>query len=329
MRTWILCGCSLTLLAAGEAAAPSPGGLRAGVRSVRDTVPPVAAQARFSAGWDSNALLDHDPDRAHAETAVYGSEASVSWRPVRDGGDLLQLQALAGYDRRPHLEDFDTTRLSLGAVGASQRGELTLGASLMATRLWQAEEGAAAELRGGLSAMRLDPADIDILALELAYLHIDAVGDRPEQLSAVSALGDPDPRSGLLTAIAWRHWWRWETQRIEGALRLGRYNARAEDESYATAQPWAQWRWRPEGWDASVRTAFDARQYASEASPATDAEQSLTWSTTVSFDRYLAAGLWLGATAGWSQRWSDAAGREYERWQAGLRLTWNHPSVQE
>ncbi|MCS6971187.1 MAG: hypothetical protein RMM29_09485 [Planctomycetota bacterium] len=330
MRSTAVCLLTIGALLAGESAAPpvsGEGGLRAGVRTARDTVPSLAAMVRLGASWDSNALLDHDPDRSHAATAVYASEAALTWRPWRDAQQLLQLQAQVGYDRRPHLEDLDTLRCSVSAVGAQQVEQVTLGAALSATRLWQSEEGAAAELRGGGSVawMRLD--HVDIFALELALLHIDAINDRPDQLSAVTSYGDPDPRSGLLTAAVWRHWWRWDRHRLEGALRLGRYNARAEDESYVTAQPWAALRLRPEEWEIGLRVALDARQYASEPAPATDSEQSLTFSSSVSVDRHLAAGLWLGGLAAWSNRWSDVAGREYERWQAGVRLTWNFPSA--
>ena len=298
---------------------------RAGVRVARvaGDAPLWDARMRLGAGWDSNALLDSDPDTAQSATAVYTGEGALGWRPVADERDFVKATASLAYDRRPHLDELDTAKLALGVAGASQGETATTGGSLSAARYWLDGDGAAAELRGGASLAWLRQGSADLLALELALIHFNEEADRPEGADGLFEIGDADDRSGTLAGAAWRHWWRLGGGgRIEAALRAGRFFANAEVENYALAQPWLAVRLRPEAWDLAARAALEGRRYDGERVAGDGAEQVVIATLTASADRRLGGNLWLGAYAGLGARDSSYDDRDYERWQAGARLTW-------
>lgn len=306
------------------AAPPPPAGGRAGVRVARVAGAPVVdGRLRGSAGWDSNALLDSDPDRASAATAVHSGEAAIGWRPVADERDYLKLTLTAAYDRRPQLVGLDTAKLALAAAAARQGGVLTGGGSLTAARYLLDGDGAVVELRGGGSLGRLRADSADLFSAEVALLHFDRAGDRPQGADSLFRAGEADARSGLLGALGWRHWWLpGSGGRIEAGLRAGGYAAEGDAESYLLLQPFAALRWRPEGWEVQGRAAVEGRSYAEGRTPGGTAEESATAILTASADRRLATGLWGGAYLGASARGSSLDDRDYRRWQAGLRLTW-------
>lgn len=300
---------------------------RAGTRVARvaGAAPEWDGRVRVGTGWDSNALLDSDPDTVQADTAVHSAEAGLGWRPIADERDYLKATASLGHDVRPHLADLDTTRLALGLAGARQAEDLTWGGSINAARYWLDGDGAAAELRGGVSANWLRGDSADLVAVELAAIHFDAVGDRPEGAAALGSLGEADDRSGTLAALAWRHWWQLGGGgRVEAGVRAGRFAANAEVENYSLLQPWLALRLRPEGWDVNARLGLEGRAYGGERTAGGGAENAALAGLTVAADRRVpgVAGLWAGAFAGVSARDSNYQDRDYERWQAGLRLTW-------
>jgi hypothetical protein len=290
---------------------PAPPTRRAGVRVARvaGPAPTWDGRLRLGAGYDSNALLDSDPDTAQAATSVYNGEGQVGWRPVADDQDFVKATATIGYDRRPQLEEMDTSKLALGVSGASQGDGLT--------------DGAAAELRGGASLGWLRQDSADLLALELALIHFNEATDRPEGADGLFEIGDADDRSGSLAAGAWRHWWQLGGgSRVEVAARAGRFFANSESENYSLVQPWLALRLRPEGWEVQARAALEARTYDGERSAGNGSEDALIAQLSASADRRLGHGLWLGAYVGLAARDSNYDDRDYERWQAGARLTW-------
>jgi hypothetical protein len=310
---------------AGAAGTATPAG-RLGTRVARvaGRAPTWDARLRLGAGWDSNALLDSDPDTVRSATAVYSGEGGLGWRPIADEQDYLKANLIVAYDRRPHLERLDTARLSLGLAGASQGQDLTIGGSLNAGRYWLDGDGAAAELRGGASLGWIRSAHADLLALEIGAIHFDATTDREEGAAALAALGDADDRSGVIVALAWRHWWILGAgSRVEAAVRAGSFSANTAAESYRVVQPWLALRVRPDGWDLQARATLEGRAYDAERSPGSGTEQAAIASLTASADRLLVRGLWVGAQAGASARMSDDDTRDYDRWQAGLRLTYS------
>lgn len=308
--------------AEGPATAPSQ---RAGVRvaHVAGQAPAWDGRLRLGAGWDSNALLESDPDTAQASTAVYNGEGQFGWRPVADDKDYIKATATIAYDRRPQLEEMDTSKLALGVSGASQGETLTTGGSLSAARYWLDGDGAAAELRGGASLGWLRQHSADLLAIELALIHFNEEADRPEGADGLFEIGDADDRSGTLAAGAWRHWWQLGGGgRIEAAARAGRFFANSESENYSLVQPWLALRLRPEGWEVQARASLEGRTYDGERSADSGNENAVIAMLNASADRRLGYGLWAGAFAALGARDSNYADRDYERWQAGARLTW-------
>jgi hypothetical protein len=293
------------------------------VARIAGAAPTWDGRLRLGAGWDSNALLDSDPDTVQSETSVYSGEAAFGWRPVADQTDYVKLTATLGQEQRPLLDNLDTTRLALSAAGASQGETLTTGGSLSAARYWLEDEGAAAELRGGASLGWLRQDSADLLALELAAIHFDTGIDRPEGAEALTDLGDADDRSGVLVAGSWRHWWQLGGgSRLEAGVRAGVFSANSEVESYQLAQPFIAVRLRPDGWDINARAAVEGRGYDGSRVAGQDDETAVIGTLSASADRKLAANLWAGATAGLSARDSSLSDRDYERWQVGARLTW-------
>ncbi len=298
---------------------------RAGVRVARvsATAPTWDGRLRLGAGWDSNALLDSDPDTTQAATAVYNGEGQFGWRPVADDTDFVKATATIGYDRRPQLADLDSGKLALGVSGAHQGETLTTGASLSTARYWLDGDGAAAELRGGGSLAWLRATSADLLAAELALIHFDLASDRPAGAEGVIGLGDADDRSGTLGAVAWRHWWQLGGgNRLEGAVRAGRFFANSDPETYSLVQPWLALRLRPDGWQIEARGTIEARTYDGERTHGDGNENAVLATLTASADRRLGHGLWLGGYTGLSARDSNYTDRDYQRWQAGARLTW-------
>jgi len=298
---------------------------RAGVRVARVSGPPPTwdGRLRLGAGYDSNALLDSDPDTAQSDTSVYNGEGQLGWRPVADDTDFVKATATVAYDRRPQLEEMDTAKLAFGVSGASQGEQLTTGGSLSAARYWLDGDGAAAELRGGASLGWLRQDSADLLALELALIHFNEETDRPEGADGLFEIGDADDRSGTLAAGAWRHWWQLGGgSRIEVAARAGRFFANSESENYSLVQPWLALRLRPEGWEVLARASLEARTYDGERSAGDGSEGAVIGLLSASADRRLGHGLWLGGYAGLGARDSSYDDRDYERWQAGARLTW-------
>ncbi len=298
---------------------------RAGVRvaTVADAAPTWDGRFRLGAGWDSNALLENDPDTAQSSTAVYSGEGTVGWRPVADERNFVKATGTIAYDRRPGLEELDTSKIALGVAGAHQGDTLTTGGSLSAARYWLDGDGAAAELRGGASLGWLRQGSADLLALELALLHFDESGSLPTGAEGLFQLGDADARSGTLVAAAWRHWWQLGGgSRIEAAARTGRFFANTETESYALVQPWLALRMRPTNWDVQARAAIEGRTHDGERVAGDGNETLLLATLTASADRRLGHGLWAGAYAGLSARDSTYDDSDYERWQLGAHLTW-------
>lgn len=316
---------------APTSAPPAPHSAR-GVRVARvaGAAPEWDGYVRESAAWDSNALLDNDPDRSSAATAVYSTEAGVGWRPVASESDYLKAAFTAGHDIRPHLVDSDTTRLGLSASYAHQAGGTTLGASLGLTRYWLDGKGAAAELRGGLIYGWLHQASADLASLEIGALHFDDAGDRPDRVESLASLGSADDRSGALAALGYRHWWLVNGQglRVEAGARAGRYFADSDIETYDLVQPFVGARWRPSAWEFQARAGLELRSYAGAAAGSSD-ERSSTGTINASADRRLGGGLAAGVFAAASARDSSLDGRDYERWQAGLRLTWSYSPEEE
>jgi hypothetical protein len=293
------------------------------VARVAGSAPTWDGRLRLGAGWDSNALLDSDPDTAQSDTSVYSGEAAFGWRPIADQTDYVKLTATLGQEQRPLLDNLDTTRLALSAAGASQGETLTTGGSLSAARYWLEDEGAAAELRGGASLGWLRQDSADLLALELAAIHFDTGSDRPEGAEALVDLGDADDRSGVLFAASWRHWWQLGGgSRLEAGVRGGLFSANSEIESYQLVQPFIAVRLRPDAWDINARATVEGRGYDGSRVAGEDDETAVIGTLSASADRKLAANLWAGATAGLSTRDSSLGDRDYERWQVGARLTW-------
>ncbi len=298
---------------------------RAGVRVARvaGAPPEWDGRLRLGAGYDSNALLESNPDEVQSKTATYNTEGSVGWRPVANERDFLKATGTIAYDRRPGLDELDTSKLALGVAGARQGDSLTTGGSLSAARYWLDGDGAAAELRGGASLGWLRTESADLLALELALIHFNESTDRPPGAEGLFDLGDADDRSGALTALAWRHWWRLgDGARIEVATRAGRYFANSEMENYALVQPWLAVRFKPGAWDLQARASIEGRNYDAERAAGEGAEQTLIAALTGSADRNIGHGLWAGVYAALGARDSTYDDRDYERWQAGVRLTW-------
>ena len=299
------------------------------VARVAGAAPEWDAQVRQSASWDSNALLDSDPDTVTSATAVYTTDATLGWRPVADERDFLKASLNVGYDRRPQLEDLDTSRLGLALIYAHQGESLTSGANLGLTRHWLDGKGAAAELRGGYSLVKLRADSADLASIELGAVHFDSTLDRPDRLQTLGSLGSADDRSGVLTALGYRHWWVLpQGGRVEAGVRAGRYFAQSDLETYDLLQPFASFRLRPTGWDLQARAGLEGRAYAGAAPGSTD-ERSDTASLAASADRRLGHGLWLGAFAALAARDSSLDGRDYQRWQVGLRLIWAYAPVEE
>ena len=162
-----------------------------------------------------------------------------------------------------------------------------------------------------------------MLALELALIHFNEANDDLQGVEGLFNLGHADDRSGTLTALAWRHWWRLgDGSRIEGAVRSGRFFANSEIENYALIQPWVAVRFKPEGWDLQAKASVEGRVYDAERTPGDGAENTIIGALSASADRRLGHSLWLGAYAALSARDSTYDERDYERWQVGARLTW-------
>jgi hypothetical protein len=304
---------------------PAASSQRRGVRVARVAAPAPTwdGRLRVGAGYDSNALLDSDPDTAQSATSVYNGEGQFGWRPVADDTDFVKATATIGYDRRPQLEELDTAKLALGVSGASQGESLTTGGSLSAARYWLDGDGAAAELRGGGSLGWLRQDSADLLALELALIHFNEEADRPQGADGLFEIGDADDRSGTLAAGAWRHWWQLGGgSRIEVAARAGRFFANSEVENYSLVQPWLALRLRPDGWEIQARASLEGRTYDGERVAGDGAEDAIIGLLSASADRRLGGGLWLGGYVGLGSRDSTYDDRDYERWQAGARLTW-------
>ena len=281
---------------------------RTGVRvaQVAGRAPTWDGRLRLGAGWDSNALLESDPDTAQSSTADYATEAGLGWRPVADERNFVKATGLIAYNHRPHLEDLDTSKLALGVSGAHQGEVVTTGGSLSAARYWLDGDGAAAELRGGGSLAWLRKDSADLLALEIALIHFNESADMPEGAKGLFELGDADDRSGTLAAGAWRHWWQLGGgNRIEVAARAGHYFANSESENYSLVQPWLALRLRPERWEVLAKAAIEGRSYDSERVVGDGSEQAVLATLTGSADRRLGYGLWAGAYAGLSTRSSN------------------------
>lgn len=316
--------------AAEAPAAPFPsdvgaGRHRAGVRVARvaEKQPTWDGRVRLGAGWDSNALLDSDPDTAQSATADYSGEAAIGWRPIADERDYVKATGSVTYDRRPQLDELDTSRLALGVSGARQGETLTMGGSISAARYWLDGDGAAAELRGGASVGWLRSGSADLLAVELAAVHFDTTTDRPEGAEGLFQIGDADDRSGVLASLAYRHWWQLGTGgRLEAGIRAGDYMANSDSETYLLAQPWLAARLRQEAWEIQAKAAVEQRAYADSATAGDDAEDATIWSITASADHRLAGSCWAGVFAGASTRASSVDERDYDRWQAGARFTY-------
>ena len=305
---------------------------RAGARVARVTsdVPTWDGRVRLGAGWDSNALLDSDPDTVQTKTALYSAESQLGWRPIADDRNFVKATGTVAFDRRPQLERLDSGRLALGVSGARQGEVVTTGGSLSAARYWLDGDGAAAEVRGGASLAWLRQDSVDLLALEAAVIHFDVASDRPEAARALGELGRADDRSGAMAAGAWRHWWQLGGgSRLEAAVRGGRFFANDTIECYELVQPWLALRLRSKGWDVQARAAMEGRLYDAERVDGSGKETSVLSTMTVSADRLLRRNLWAGAYVGASARDSDYDSRDYERWQIGARLTWTFAAAEE
>lgn len=303
----------------------APASRRAGVRVARvaDAAPIWDGRVRLGAGWDSNALLDSDPDTVQSATADYNGEAAIGWRPVANESDYIKATGSVSYDRRPQLDELDTTRLALGVSGAHQGDSLTMGGSLSTARYWLDGDGAAAELRGGASLAWLRSTSADLIAIEAAAIHFDLATDRPQGANGLLELGDADDRSGVLLALAYRHWWQLgDGNRIEAGIRGGDYLAGSDIETYALIQPWVAARWRQKAWEVQAKASIERRAYDGEPTPGEDSETATIGTITASADYRLAGGCWAGVYGGAGKRASSVDDRDYDRWQAGLRFTY-------
>lgn len=315
--------------AATPAAAPFPsdvgaGRHRAGVRvaKVANQQPTWDGRVRLGAGWDSNALLDSDPDTVQSATADYNGEAAVGWRPVANERDYVKATGSIGYNRRPHLDELDTSRLALGVSGAHQGETLTTGGSLSAARYWLDGEGAAAEIRGGASLGWLRSGSADLVAIELAALHFDEGTDRPEGAEGLFDIGDADDRSGGLVSFAYRHWWQLGSTKVEAGVRAGEYFANSDSETYLLAQPWVAARLRQDVWEIQGKASIEQRSYEEAAAAGLDAEDATIGTLSASADYRLGGGCWAGLFGSLSSRASNIDERDYDRWQAGARFTY-------
>jgi hypothetical protein len=308
--------------ATGETSGPRT---RAGTRVARveDTIPPWDAQLRVGAGYDSNALQLDDRSIADTATPVIGSEATVGWRAHADEDAVVRLTGTIAYEHRPQLEDLDSARLGVGLTGTRQFSGMVGGGSLNLQRYWIDGKGAAFELRTGLGLGWLRQDAADLLALEAAVLPFDSIGDGPGGLGALAGLDGRDDSSGVLGAASWRHWWMLAAWRLEGGLRGGLFNAQIDEESYRFVAPWAGLRWRTPDWQADSKLSWDVRRYvgAWNADEGAERAQILQWSANL--DRKLAGRWWVGVVGGAGLRASTSIDRDYQRWLAGLRLTWN------
>jgi hypothetical protein len=313
-----LCSCML--------AAAEPARTRAGTRvsTVADTVPPWDVTMHLGAGYDSNALQLDDRSQQETSTAVYSTDATVGWRPLVGERDVLRLTGTVGYDRRPQLDDLDTTRAGIGVATAKEFAALVGGASLNLQRYWVGGKGVATEVRSGVGVGWLRQGSADLLALEAAVVPIDTLGDGPAGLAALIELNGRDESSGLLGAANYRHWWMLEAWRIEAGLRGGRFLAEVGEETYNVVQPWIALRWRTATWMADARLATDWRAYDAARTVLGSPESNHTTIAGLSLDRSLGHDLWLGTVLGAGVRSSDAVDRDYQRWLAALRLTWSH-----
>lgn len=300
------------------------------VARVSGAAPEWDILVRQSASWDSNALLESSPDTVASASAVYSTDATLGWRPLANERNFFKTSLSAGFDRRPQLIDMDSSHLGLSAAYAHQGEVYTSGASMSVSRYWLDGKGAAAELRGGYSLGKVRTDSVDLASLELGAIHFDSALDQPDRLPALTNLGSADDRSGVLTALGYRHWWVLPQQsRIEIGVRGGRFFANSETETYNLLQPFAACRFKEQAWNLMARATLETRVYEGAATAGSANEHSNTATLSTAADRRIGRGFSLGGFATAAVRASSLDDRDYWRWQAGLRLIWAYTPVEE
>lgn len=279
--------------------------------------PPVAARALVAGGWDTNALQLEGPNQQVSDLggAAASASALVAWRPLRDLDRSLTVAPVAGADWYADQELARQVRVGAVATGALRLGAWLPTASLGAHRFWLDGEEAADVYTGALGWNRPAAGWAALPALEVTHYDYARLEDA----------------SGTLAGLHYRHWLLPVAgdagRRLELGARAGRYLAGADYEQYIAAEltAGAQWTWGAPrsagGWELAADAGYEWRRY-DERVPGAEAEQTdHVIGAGASLDRWFNRWLAAGAYIRGSLRESSYEWRDYDRLQAGLRLS--------
>lgn len=277
--------------------------------------PRFGAEITLAGGYDSNALLlnDLNPVVTDLDGPALWADLALRWRIISERDHRLEATARLAYDG---YDNDEAQQMHYGAnlVWAKRYGRWLPGAAAGGYRYNLDGEAVATVGTATLSANRAATTWAALPMIEVLWIDYD----------------DYDIASGLLVAAHYQHWFLLRPQdprcRVEAGLRAGQYAAQEDFESFLTVRPVLTLRWHPAGtgeagkWDFAASLSADLRSYDEPVPIATDEETSTTLGLRVEGDRRLLPWLRGGVFAGYAQRDSNFASRDYDRFQIGLRL---------
>lgn len=282
----------------------------------------LSATLLLDAGYDSNVLLLPDTSSGAGATRDGSPSAAlegrVDWRAWQDRRGFVKLGGLARQDRYHETLIDSNSHYGGNLIASYMNAERTLipALALSGNRYLLDGDAVADDAFGRLSLARRGLSHVDVLSIDAHRI-----------LYAPDAL---DERSGILWAGQLRHWFLVEdhqpSRRLELGLRVGRYVAHEDWQTYLTLRPDLSFTWRwGEGsdagnWRLTAESGVDWRQYQVVAPGETEREQLLQWDNQAQLAYGLAAASSLGPYVGFTRRLDNLDGRTYNRWLAGIRL---------
>jgi len=304
---------------AADPVAPARRARRAGV--VRDDAPgPFGASIALSGGYDSNIVLLDDEAIATLDTeedgAAIGIDVKGVWRAVNRPDARLNVTLDGELDEYPDQDDRQLARFGVIVSGLTKwNGGWSPGGSIGAHRYLLDGEDAADVFTATATCSRISADWVAIPAVEVYAIEYDEL----------------DEASGVLAAARYRHWFLLQPndsrKRIEAGLRAGAYEADSDAWSYVTVRPELGVSYRigakPQlgTWDLNLRGHLDWREYGDGEVAGDEIGTELL--TNIGADvaywtcRWSALGLYVEYTV----RDSDRVDRDYDRWQAGGRIS--------
>jgi hypothetical protein len=278
---------------------------------------PFFASLTLGGGFDSNSLLLEEAsgpiDRLSG--AAYQGALVAGWRLLRSQEHHLTLVADTEYERHPDQSEADLWQYGGLLTYGTTWGGFIPGLTAGAHRYVLDGDAIATSYAASVSLNRATRTWASLPAIEVLHITYD----------------DFDSASGTLVDGYYRHWFMLEPgnprRRLELGIRVGRFAADSDSESYLTIRPSATLLWRvgtartPGCWELAGRAGYEYRAYSEAAGGQADAETSHTLSAGADADRWLNRWLSAGGYLRGAVRASDADGRDYDRVQAGLRLT--------